>query len=319
MSSVEVRSARRLRARPCMASRPRKFEQDQPVLVTKRCVWRLDLMEDEVKAEYEAQLVRWADYCRVEILAWVVMSNHVHLLVRQGFTGHDPERKRGIAAFCRNVNSATARRGNAVFSVQGHFVERAYRSRNLRSVADLVRALAYVHGQPEHHRTGGTAREAGHSSWPVLCEGLPDGIVTHMPDLPGWEDLTPADRATRFRELIAAVVRYACATERQLEEKERIEPPLDAHEVKASRSMRRQAWPEAAERAMAELGVGGGDWASASLRYLVVPEVLDAARFKSERERRLSAERIRIAFDPRRAPRVGEPLVIRIRRERTEL
>ena len=138
-----------------MASRPRRFEARRPVLITIRCLLRLDLLAFEGMRELFLQmLAAYAARCRVDVLAWAVQSNHAHLIVRQDQDGHDPERRTGIAAFMRNVASMVAIHGHARGTFQGRFLERTYRSHSIGTIADLVRFIAYVHGQREQHGLG---------------------------------------------------------------------------------------------------------------------------------------------------------------------
>ncbi len=136
-----------------MASVPRDYVADEPVLVTTRCVLRVKFMErPAMKTEIRRHIAKWADRCGVEVLAWTVAGNHLHLLLSQHFTGHDRRARRvGLFPFLRNVLSAIARYGNAHHSSQGRFFERVYNARRRPSPEQALQSLAYILEHPVKH------------------------------------------------------------------------------------------------------------------------------------------------------------------------
>ena len=92
-----------------------------------------------------AALVREAllkfDGERYELLAWCVMPNHVHVLIKQaqGFR---------LAEIVRSWKVFTARRANAVLGRRGTFWMREYHDRRIRDEAHLHRAVGYIERNP---------------------------------------------------------------------------------------------------------------------------------------------------------------------------
>ncbi len=56
-----------------MASVPRDYVADEPVLVTTRCVLRVRFMErPAMKTEIKRQIAKWATRCGVEVIAFTI-------------------------------------------------------------------------------------------------------------------------------------------------------------------------------------------------------------------------------------------------------
>ncbi len=164
---------------PAMASVPRDFVAGEPVLVTTRCVVRLRFMERRaMKTEIRRLIAKWAKRCRVEVLAWTVARNHIHLMLSQEFTGQDRGgKKRGISAFLRNVLSGVARYGNGLHSSQGHFVERAFLSRRRPSPEQALQSLGYILEHPVKHGIAGGFDDEN-TSGQLYRMGTADGVAT---------------------------------------------------------------------------------------------------------------------------------------------
>ena len=294
-----------------MASRPRRFEANRPVLITIRCTLRLELLALEGMLElFLRMLATYAGRCEVDVFAWTVQSNHAHLIVRQRRDGHDPERRTGIAAFMRNVASVVALHGNARGTFQGRFLERTYRSHSIGTVADLVRYLAYVHGQREHHRVRGDAHAgAPSSSAGAVLGGLPDGIVELVPGEPLCVGQTFEARCEWLRTLVARVVELAVPEERRAEALDVPGTTLTRRQLK---SMRRDAWRAAVDRASAELGLVGMDADACTVLFRPLRAAVGLAACQAARERVLAAEWVRNEPDRRRPPKVGSMIRVRV-------
>lgn len=297
-----------------MASRPRRFEAHRPVLITVRCILRLDLLAFEGMRELLLlMLAKYAARCRVEVLAWAIQSNHLHLILRQDHDGHDGERRTGIAAFMRNVMSVVALHGNARGTLQGRFLERTYRSHSIGTTAELLRFLAYVHGQRAHHRLAPEAEGPPSSSAGLLELGVPDGVVELVPGAPLFPGATLEARCGQLRTLIARVVELAVADERRVAALDVPGTTLTPRQLKA---MRRDAWRTAVARAAADLGVIGTDEDARSLRWQALSELIGCEAVACARERLRSVIWVRNEPDLRRPPNVGSMIEMRVRYER---
>ena len=92
-----------------------------------------------------ASLVRDAllkfDGERYRLLAWCVMPNHVHVLIKQvqGFP---------LAGIVRSWKVFTARKANAILGRTGTFWMREYHDRRIRDEGHLNRAIVYIEHNP---------------------------------------------------------------------------------------------------------------------------------------------------------------------------
>jgi hypothetical protein len=275
-----------------MASRKRNFRKDLPVLVSQRMVLRLLLLEEPELKEYTlSALARNLVRCQVAILGWALQGNHFHLVMTQKIDGHDERRAVGIAPFMRNVTSTLAKKVNSTYSLQGHSVERTYRSHNLEGPENLLRSLAYIHAQDAHHHATRPKGEPRWDSWTVLAGGQPDGVVSDLPEFWNLLASSPEERAERARDLLRAIIDCALVLERDSQD---------------------NPWAVATAEVVALHKVPlTRNWQ----RLLPVPAALDAAAHTKAHEARLAWQWPRIAFDPRRAPRVGDVITIEVRRE----
>ena len=94
----------------------------------------------EIGAAVRDALVRF-DGERYQLLAWCVMPNHVHVLIKQrhGFP---------LADIVRSWKSFTARKANAILGRSGRFWMREYHDRRIRDEAHLSRAILYIENNP---------------------------------------------------------------------------------------------------------------------------------------------------------------------------
>ena len=88
------------------------------------------------------------------LLAWVIMPNHVHVLIetRQGHP---------LPEVVHSWKSYTANRANEVLGRAGHFWHREYFDRYIRDERHLEQAVLYLHGNPV---TAGLVERA--EDWP---------------------------------------------------------------------------------------------------------------------------------------------------------
>ena len=88
----------------------------------------------------EALLSGVAEWGLYEMPAWVVMANHVHILVRPS---------RSLRTALMNVKSASARRANAILGRTGeHFWQDESFDRWIRNDRERARAIRYIENNP---------------------------------------------------------------------------------------------------------------------------------------------------------------------------
>jgi REP element-mobilizing transposase RayT len=99
-------------------------------------------LKDPTVAEEVANALRHFDNQRYRLFAWCVMPNHVHAVVRL-LPG------RTLAEVVHSWKSFTAKRANAILSLQGTFWQREYYDHLVRDEGELERAIRYVAENPE--------------------------------------------------------------------------------------------------------------------------------------------------------------------------
>jgi putative transposase len=106
--------------------------------------WRLDRTQSELSAN-ERDLVtatlRHFDSQRYELLGYVVMNDHVHVVVKPA-TGHD------LTAIVQSWKSYTANRLQRAYGRTGRVWQREYLDRVIRDAEELSDRLAYIAGNP---------------------------------------------------------------------------------------------------------------------------------------------------------------------------
>lgn len=270
-----------------MASKPRDYVQNVAVGISARCILRLDLYSFEEAKQRLKQLFRhYEKMCEVEIIDFVIRDNHWHvIIVQRNFSGHDKQRKKGIAAWVRNVRMMSTRTLNAVYSTQGCLSERVYRSVNLKTNERLLAHQAYVQANGLHHANEAPDQSA-HTSWILYGKGEATGVVTQVPDY--CADGSLGDN----RKFLCALQRLAMRYERE---------------------GRELPWLRAAQELIAAQAPSVLPEAQPS--FVPVTELIDEADHKAACQALDDWEFPRVEFEPRRAPSVGKLIEIRIRRE----
>ena len=78
---------------------------------------------------------------RYRLYAWVIMPNHVHVLLRP-LSGHD------LAGIVQSWKSFTAKQANRVLGLTGHFWQKEYFDRYVRSERHFAASVSYIERNP---------------------------------------------------------------------------------------------------------------------------------------------------------------------------
>ena len=78
----------------------------------------------------------------VRLLAYALMPNHFHLIVRN-------DRQRGIEAFMRSLGTSYSMYFNKKYNRVGHLFQGSYKAGLIKSEGDLLLKTRYVHRNPE--------------------------------------------------------------------------------------------------------------------------------------------------------------------------
>jgi putative transposase len=103
--------------------------------------WGSCALRDERIARVVEQAFLFYDGKTYRLLAWVVMPNHVHVLI-EVMPGHS------LASIVRKWKTYTAKQANKILGSQGPFWQSDYYDRYIRNEQHLEQAVLYVHGNP---------------------------------------------------------------------------------------------------------------------------------------------------------------------------
>jgi REP element-mobilizing transposase RayT len=99
-------------------------------------------LRDPRVAELVVNTLRIWDGQRYRLIAWCLMPNHVHVVVRL-FAGQS------LSSLMRSWKTYTARTANKILSRSGEFWQREYYDHLIRDGGELERAIEYVRRNPE--------------------------------------------------------------------------------------------------------------------------------------------------------------------------
>ena len=127
-----------------VATKPRARSESGFYHVFHRGVSLFDIFEDDDDREYYlARLVQYASEFDVEIHAWCLMSNHVHLLLRA--------KHEALSALMRKHGSVYARHFNAKHYRSGPLFEGRFGSVCIETDSQFMAVVRYIHRNPALH------------------------------------------------------------------------------------------------------------------------------------------------------------------------
>lgn len=100
-------------------------------------------LDDEDREDLLLRLDRIAPESGAECLAWALIPNHYHLVVRRGPTT--------ISRFMSRIETGYARRFNERHGRVGHLSQNRFLSRPIEDDGDLMGVIRYVHANPIRH------------------------------------------------------------------------------------------------------------------------------------------------------------------------
>jgi REP element-mobilizing transposase RayT len=107
-------------------------------------------MRDARIAEVVADSLRYWDAKKYRLIAWCVMPNHVHVVLRL-FPGQE------LPKVVHSWKTYSAKMANRQLNRSGSFWQREYYDRLVRDGEELERAISYILRNPE---------QAGLAAWP---------------------------------------------------------------------------------------------------------------------------------------------------------
>ena len=141
------------------------------------------LYESRRKASWRDALLKSADLYQWEVIAWVVLHNHYHAIVRS------PEDASSLSKFTASYHKFTARRWNEEDELAGRKVWWNYWDTCIRSERDYHNRVRYVFWNPVKHGLVQNAEDYPFSSYKDYLqrsEGFEIGSTAEVDDVPEY-------------------------------------------------------------------------------------------------------------------------------------
>jgi putative transposase len=163
--------------------------------------------------------------CGCAVHAYVLMTNHVHLLVTPQTTG-------GMGRMMQSLGRRYVRHFNHIQQRTGTLWEGRYRATLVEAASYFLACCRYIEMNPVRAGTVTTPGDYPWSSWRAHADGVESPLLTEYPE---YRTLgtTPAERQEAYRALFAAV--------------------LDESTIAAIRDATNNAWALGGERFREEL------------------------------------------------------------------
>lgn len=121
--------------------------------------------KDHIKDIIVGYIADAADACDVDLIAWAIMHNHLHLIVRQQCAP--------LAALMQPLLRRCALLTQRTFVIDGHTFSRSFRHRVCRTAEELRYCIGYVHRNPV---AAGACKDSAEYPWCSHLEyAFPDG------------------------------------------------------------------------------------------------------------------------------------------------
>ena len=158
------------------------------------------LKTDWAKKHYYDLLLKYKDQYGVQIYAYCLMDNHIHL------TGKLQSLK-NFSDFFRVVNSCFARFYNKRVERRGQVVMDRFKSPRIETEADLLKVMFYIDLNPKRAGKVIHPKKNIFSSYNYYAYGKKDALVTSAPTYLGLGK-TRKERQKIYQELISKILKY---------------------------------------------------------------------------------------------------------------
>lgn len=176
---------------------PRSITANCPVHIVQRGINRRSCFRCEQDfRSYLAALRETSRHYRVSIYAFVLMTNHVHMLAV-------PARENAVSSMMQQLGRKYVSYFNKLHVRTGTLWEGRFRSSVIGSERYLFACYRYIELNPVRAGLARSAREYNWSSYRANAMNLPDGLVTASPE---WLALgkSGAERAKQYRRLFVS-------------------------------------------------------------------------------------------------------------------
>lgn len=96
--------------------------------------------DEEDHLAFLERLARYKNACRFSLLAYAMMGNHVHLLIKEG--------ERGISEDIKGLTTSYAHWYNNKYGRSGYLFQGRFRSEPITTDSHLLAAFRYIHNNP---------------------------------------------------------------------------------------------------------------------------------------------------------------------------
>ena len=125
-----------------MSRKVRERAKKLPHHIMSQCIPELMLFNTEEDKDYYLNLIKVSSVIyRIQIIAYCLMDNHIHLLVHP--RGGD------ISKFMRAINNPYAKYYNKTYGRRGHLFSERFVNIVIKSEAQLLRTSTYIHNNPK--------------------------------------------------------------------------------------------------------------------------------------------------------------------------
>ena len=177
-----------------MARLGRYFLPDQPLHVIQRGNNRQAIFFGDVDyAQFRTFLAEAADAYGCAIHAYVLMTNHIHLLIT-------PSRETSVPRMMQSLGRRYVRKVNDVYQRTGTLWEGRYRAAPIDSEFYFLACCRYIELNPVRARMTATPGDYPWSSYQANAHGAPDPLIRKH-DLYQRLGGTDLERASAYREL----------------------------------------------------------------------------------------------------------------------
>jgi len=111
------------------------------------------LRVERIAAMVQDTLLKW-DGERYQLIAWVIMPNHAHILLT-------PINRAAVSEIMHSIKSFTAHEANRILDRKGQFWAKEYFDRYIRDLRHFASTIAYIENNPVKARLCRSAEE-----WP---------------------------------------------------------------------------------------------------------------------------------------------------------
>ena len=158
-----------------------------------RGINRQDIFNDEEdKQKYVLTLIKYKEICGCEIYGYCLMSNHIHLILKEG--------KEPIAQVMKRIGASYVYWYNMKYERYGHLFQDRFKSEIIENDGYLMVALRYIHQNP---LKAGMVEKVAAYAWSSYNEYMKQvGVVTDIGFILNLFGPDPKKAVLRFKEFM---------------------------------------------------------------------------------------------------------------------